>query len=163
MAEHTPDLPPEQAEAVDWYTGPGAYEANAPIRAGEQLPADVAEQVANMDAAMSPLPADMLLARMVDMDAFAGVTDLTELEGQVITDAAFMSTALGPAVGDAGTEVLMRIAAPEGTPGVITGTLSGAPSQREVVLARGTRLAVQSAVRNDQGVWEMRLVVVPGE
>jgi hypothetical protein len=162
MAEHTPDLPPEQAEAVDWYTGPGAYEANLPIRLGEELPPDVAGQVANLDAAMAPLPADMVLARMVDMDAFAGVTDLTELEGQVITDPAFMSTSLGPAIGDAGSEVRMHIAAPRGTPGVITGTLSGAPSQREIVLARGTRLAVTDARQDASGTWEMWLRVVPG-
>jgi hypothetical protein len=104
----------------------------------------------------------MVLARMVDMDAFAGVTDLTELEGQVITDPAFMSTSLGPAIGDAGSEVRMHIAAPRGTPGVITGTLSGAPSQREIVLARGTRLAVTDARQDASGTWEMWLRVVPG-
>ena len=161
MAEHTPDLPPEQAEAVDWYTGPGAYEANAPLRNGETLPADVAEQVANLDAAMAPLPADMILARMVDMDAFGGVTDLASLEGRVITDQAFMSTSLGPAIGDAGSEVQMHIAAPRGTPGVVTGTLSGAPSQREIVLARGTSLAVNRAVQDAEGGWQVWLTVVP--
>ena len=111
---------------------------------------------------MAPLPADMILARMVDLDAFPGVDDLTSLEGQVITDPAFMSTSLGPPVRDAGSEVQMRIAAPEGTPAVITGTLSGAPGQREIVLARGTQLAVTKAVRDGDGNWEMWLMALPG-
>ena len=95
------------------------------------------------------------------IDAFGGVTDLASLEGQVITDQAFMSTSLGPAIGDAGSEVQMHIAAPRGTPGVVTGTLSGAPSQREIVLARGTSLAVNRAVQDAEGGWQVWLTVVP--
>jgi hypothetical protein len=115
---------------------------------------------------MSPLPADMTLSRMVDKDAFPGISNLSSLKGKILTDPAFASTSLGPPTRDAGSEVLMHIAAPKGTRAVITGTLSRAPSQREVVLARGTRLAVSrvQAVKSGQFLqWEMWLTAVPDE
>lgn len=161
LADHTPDLDEAQREAVDWYTGPGAYEANAPLRRGEQLPADVAAQVRALDSAMGPLPADLVLSRMVDVDAFPGVSDLTSLAGSEISDQAFISTSLGPPTRDAGTDVQLHIAAPKGTPAVITGKASRLPKQREVILARGTRFAVTRAEQGDDGRWELWLTVVP--
>lgn len=160
---HTPDLTPEQAAAVTWYTGPGAYEANGPIRSGADLPDDVAKQVAALDSAMQPLPEDLQLTRMTDLGAFPGTVDLTSLAGQMIADPAFISTSLGAPVKDAGTDVLMHIGAPKGTPAVITGDLSKMPKQREIILARGTRLAVTRVEQGDNGLWEMWLMVIPGE
>jgi hypothetical protein len=161
-ADNTPVLSHEQAEAVGWYTGPGAYEANGTIRSGGKLPPDVAAHVAALDSAMSPLPTGLVLARMVDLDAFKGVSKPFALKGKVIADPAFASTSLGPPTRDAGSEVLMHIRAPKGTPAVITGTHSGAPSQREVVLARGTKLAVSKAVQRSDGTWELWMTAVPG-
>lgn len=164
LAAHTPDLPADQAAAVDWYTGPGAYEANAPLRSGEALPADVAAQVAALDSAMSGLPTDLVLTRGVWLDGFpGGEAGLPALAGQVITDAAFMSTSLGSVAADVGGDLVMHIAAPEGTMAVITGTLSDAQGEREVVLARGTQLAVTEVVQDADGEWQMWLMAVPGD
>jgi ADP-ribosyltransferase exoenzyme/2'-5' RNA ligase superfamily len=172
LADHTPDLDETQTAAVKWYTGPGAHEANASLRSGTPLPDDIAGSVAALDSAMSPLPADMDLARIVELNAFPGTTDLTTLTGSEIADDAFASTSAGPPSGDMQGDVLMHIAAPEGSPGLITGTVSNLPKQREVVLPRGTRLAVTKVEAVDGNTarwaysaqaWEMWLTVLPDD
>lgn len=170
IASNEPHLDDRQREAVGWYTGPGAVDANMPLRRGETLPPEDAAHVAALDSAMSPLPADLTLTRVVGSDAFGGTAGLSGLKGKMISDPAFSSTSLGPASRDMWGDVLMHIAAPAGTPAVIAGTLSRMPKQREVILPRGVKLAVAKVapVKGPQGgsgtpEWEMWLRVVPGE
>lgn len=170
MAGNEPSLDDRQRAAVGWYTGPGAVDANMPLRRGEALPPEDAAHVAALDSAMSPLPADLTLTRVVGSEAFGGTAGLRALKGKMISDPAFSSTSLGPASRDMWGDVLMHIAAPAGTPAVIAGSMSRMPKQREVILPRGVKLAVAKVTpaKGPQGAsgapeWEMWLRVVPGE
>lgn len=159
LKDNAPDLTAEQRETLQWFTGSGSGAVNWQLRDGRELPDVLAAKVAELDEMMAPLPADLVLDRVVGASAFGGA-DLEGLAGQVITDPAFQSTSLGGAsLGRQG--VIMRIAATEGTPAILGGPLTAVPAEREVLLARGTQLAVQSVELMPDGQWEMLLTVVP--
>ena len=158
-------LTPEQYQAVEWYTGSGSDAVNLRFRQGASvadLPEDalgvnIRAEVAALDSAMSPLPADLVLDRVVGADAFGGEDELGGLAGKVITDQAYQSTSLGGPARSSG--VRMHIAAPAGTPAVVIGN-KFVVGEREVLLARGTQLAVSQAEEVD-GQWHLYLTVVP--
>lgn len=169
LADNTADLAPAQREAVKWYTGAGSSFTNWRLRQGAELPGDIAGYVKELDSAMSPLPADLVLTRMVgqgvfgDADPVAYATDLSDLAGSLIRDGGYTSTSLGgPTRGAGGKGVLMHIAAPEGTPAMIIGNLSSNPDEREILLGRGIELAVSKMERAANGYgWEAWLTAVP--
>lgn len=160
LIDNQPDLAEEQLQAVEWYSGGGYSAANAQLRDGEGLTEYVAEKVAALDSAMAPLPQDVLLARAVEMDAFP---DGLPAAGDVISDPAFQSTSAERPDWWAGWTggVMMSITAPEGTPAVLIGELSANPGEREVLLARGTQLIVESVEQTPSGSWELSVKVVP--
>jgi ADP-ribosyltransferase exoenzyme len=169
LRDHQPSLTDAQKEALNWYTGSGSSVTNWRLRRGEGLPDDIAANVRQLDSAMAPLPADLVLTRMVgqgvfdDRDPTAFATDLSDLVGSLISDKGYLSTSLGgPSAGAESRGVLMHIAAPEGTPAIVAGNLSANPDEREILLARGTRLAVSRMERAKSGYgWEAWLTVVP--
>jgi hypothetical protein len=58
----------------------------------------------------------------------------------------------------------MHIAAPKGTPAIIIGGRSQNVAEREILLARGTKLAVSRMERAKSGYgWEAWLTVVPDD
>ena len=168
LRDHQPKLTDEQKQALDWYTGAGSSLTNWRLRRGEELPDDIAANVREIDSAMGPLPADLVLTRMVgqgvfdDRDPTAFATDLSDLVGSLISDKGYLSTSLGgPSAGAESRGVIMHIAAPKGTPAIVVGNLSANPDEREILLGRGTRLAVSRMERAKNGYgWEAWLTVV---
>lgn len=156
LTSHSPKLKPRQAGAVDRYTGDGFFDMNRQLRAGDTSHSDIAD----LDAAMQPLPDDLLLSRHVNSDAF-GKVPIEQLAGTKIRDAAYASTALGSPYGGGLGGVTMHIAAPKGTPAVLVAGLSRNPHEREVLLGRDLEMAVAKVVPNDRGGHDMYLVVLP--
>lgn len=158
------DWTPEQKQAVEWYAGSGSAMVNRRLREGADLPEDalgvnVRAEAAALDSAMSPLPADLVMERVVGADAFGGEDKIAGLTGKVITDQAYQSASLGgTSLGRQG--VVMHIGAPEGTPAVVIGNRL-VVGEREILLARGTRLAVSRAEEVD-GRWHLWAMVIPG-
>lgn len=150
-----------QKGAVDRYTGDGFLRMNRELRAGNTSDPDIKR----LDSAMRPLPDDLIVTRHVSAEAF-GLTDRTlpgvqRLAGRKITDKAFASAALGsPHAGGLGG-VTMHIAAPKGTPAIFGAALSRNPHERELLLGRGTEMAIARVAANQRGGYDMWTVVLP--
>ena len=155
------DLTPEQRNAVDSYTGDGFHDMNARLRDG----ADSDPEVARLDAAMRPLPDDLIVKRVVGFEAFGlngkTKTGIEDLQGRVIEDPAYSSTALGSPYGGGLGNVTMHIATPKGTPAVMASAVSRNPHEREVLLGRGMKVAVSRVVPNDRYGYDVYAVVLP--
>lgn len=156
-----PDLSDDERNAVDSYTGDGFFDMNQRLRDGD----DSDPEVARLDAAMRPLPDDLVVTRVVGLEAFgfngktkAGIEDL---QGRVIEDAAFSSTALGSPYGGGLGGVTMHIATPKGTPAVLASSLSRNPHEREVLLGRGLKIAVTRVAANDRYGYDVFAIVIP--
>lgn len=156
LKANKPKLKSEQVGAVDRYTGDGFFDLNKRLRAGETSD----PEIGRLDAAMQPLPDDLLLTRHVQLDAF-GKVPIDQLAGTKVRDAAYASTALGTPYGGGLGGVTMHIAAPAGTPAVLAAALSRNPTEREVLLDRDLEMAVSRVVPNQRGGYDMYLVVLP--
>lgn len=157
FSQHASRYSTSEAGAIDSYTGDGFYEVNRSLRAGHS---DIPD-VKRLDAAMRPLPADLMLTRTVNMDAFKNVSP-GDLEGHLVNDAAYASTSVGPHTYGGGLSgVTMHIVAPQGTPAILVGGDSRNASENEVILDRGTSMIVSKAVQNKYGGWDLYMIVVP--
>jgi hypothetical protein len=152
---NTPKLTRQQGRAVRSYTE-YSFGANGALRAGTEPSKASAKMMQGLDSAMQPLPDSVVLRRVVGETAFPGGIPAV---GDVIADEGYSSTSLGPDIG--GGDVRMEIVTPAGTPALVTGRYSVMPDQREVILARGTRLRVVSAEQRGSW-WNLKLEVVPG-
>ncbi len=161
LAKNKPNLPPAQAEAVDRYTGDAFLDINKALRRGDTSHPDVAL----LDAAMKPTTDDLVVTRTVGLEKFGGI-DPTQLEKMKMTDAAYSSTSAGGQYSSL-SGVTMHIAVPKGTPAVMASALSRNPHEAEVILGRGTTMAVTKVVPRQvngvtlKGLYDMYLVVVP--
>lgn len=150
LKRNAPKVPAGQADAVNRYTGDKFFQLNKALRSGDASDPDVAR----IDAAMRPAPDDMVVTRHVGADAF-GLQDndlgkVQELAGKKIRDDAYSSVSLGsPYAGGLGG-VTLHIAVPKGTPMVNAAALSSNPHEREILLGRGTRLAVSQVKPNSR-------------
>lgn len=162
LTKNAPKLPAAQRDAVNRYTGDTFLDLNKKLRGGD----DTDPEVARLDAAMRPLGEDLILTRHVQPEAF-GLTNKTlnsgieDMRGKVVTDGAYMSTALGSPYGFGIGGVTMRLVVPKGTPAVAASVLSRNPQEREVLLGRGLRVAIAKVERNDRGGWTATAVVLP--
>lgn len=109
--------------------------------------------VAALDAAMKPLPDDLLAFRRVPASAF-GQVDPKSLVGMQVRDASFFPATLAPPKGDP-TDVLLHLAVPSGTKAAPSPDTSG------VVLDRGVDMAVTRAVDRPDGGTDLYLVAMP--
>lgn len=155
-----PDLPEEQAGAVDSYTGDAFLDINRKLRSGAGAEDD--ETVQQLRAAMRPTPDDLILTRTVNLDAF-GTVRIEDLAGMKVKDAGFSSSSLGLAYGGDLGNVRMRIAVPKGTPAVFAPRYSRNPDEREIILPDGMEFAVASVTKNDRFGYDMTLIVLPKE
>jgi len=153
---NTPKLTRQQGRAVRNYTE-YSFGVNGALRAGAEPSPASAKMMQGLDSAMEPLPSSVVLRRIVGENAFPGGIPSA---GEVIADEGYSSTSLGPDIG--GGDVRMEIVTPAGTPALVTGRYSVMPDQREVILARGTRLRVVSAEQQAGGRWDLVLEVVQG-
>lgn len=167
-------LPGDVQEQIRLYTG-GAYRGtNQALRTGVFSGANgkvQREMVSALDTAIkqSTVPEDVIVSRVVNTDAFklAKGKTLSDLTGTVFSDKGFLSTALGKAPtgpGFGGKNVSMEITVPKGTHAIWTRPLSQFKNERELLLARSERLAIDSVEQNTRtGKWLIKASVVPSK
>lgn len=139
---------PEQRKAAGSFA-PDAKAINEDLRAGH---AD-APGVKPMDAAMKPLPEDLVLHRSVPAEAFGDV-DPASLQGMKVRDAGFAATQLD-AHEPSADDVRMFIAAPQGSRAVVN------PGTGEVYLDRDSEMVVSRVEKNPAGGHDMYLTLLP--
>lgn len=115
----------------------------------------------------SLVPEDVKVVRALRADAFGGEDKLRELAGTIYQDKGYMSTSLADKVSSSvysvADAVEMEIVVPKGTRAVYMAGNSYLRSERELLLDRGTKLAVQSATYDERKKkWLVKAVVVPG-
>lgn len=136
--------------AVRSYLDGDWKQVNAALRAGKD-----SDGVAEIDAAMRPLPDDVVLRRQIPADVF-GQVPLGDLPGLKLRDAAYASTSLdSPGLRSKPGVVTMHIAAPAGTSALVN------PDDGEILLARDTEVAISRVVQNKQGGWDVYGSVLP--
>lgn len=171
-------LGPKAAKVMDDYAKGTAYTANAVLRGQKTYlgrPIDARTKTytkgftKDMDKMMdnSIIPEDVRVVRSVRMDAFGGPEELQKLAGGIYQDKGYMSTSLAEkvssAVYDVKDAVEMQIAVPKGTRGIYMAGESYLKHEREMLLDRGTRLAVQSVTFDEKRkTWRVVATVVPG-
>lgn len=165
------DLTAEQVAALQRYQSAG-YQGINPLLRGSRLPAarakDLRDEIARIDSALVPAPADLSVFRGVEIDAF-GVNDvdaLPTLVGKTFTDDGFMSTALGTSPPQAfkGKQVMMKVNVPKDTPSYFmpnVATDARMRAERELLLGHGRSFVVKSAKYNGRsGVWDLVVDVI---
>lgn len=161
LGDRRPNLSPEVEGAVDRYTGDTFMEINKALRGGDDSHPDVAR----LDQAAVPTDTDLIVTRTVGMDAFGDVNP-EDLAGMKVTDAAYASTSLG-AQHSSLAGVTMHIAVPKGTPAIYASAISRNVNEAEMILPRGTSMAVTKVVPRTvngqvlKGLYDMYLVVLP--
>lgn len=165
------DLNEEQARLVD-PAGGMLLDVNDRLQEGRPLNERERGQQKQVDALMKPLPEDVQLNRSVSGAAF-GITSrdigpsLEAMKGKVITDKTFASTSLdtpSEVEPDSYGPIEMHIAAPAGTRAAVVAPKGDADwlAGREVILARGQRLAITDVQPNSSGDgWDVHAIVIP--
>lgn len=166
------------AQAMDDYAKGTAYTANAVLRGQKTYrgrPIDARTKAytkkftkevdAMMDA--STIPQDVRVVRAVQADAFGGIDELQKLVGGIYQDKGYMSTSLAEKVSsniyNVKDAIDMEITVPKGTRALYMAGESYLRSERELLLDRGTRLAVQSVNYDERSKkWKLIATVVPG-
>ncbi|WP_433067404.1 hypothetical protein [Dactylosporangium sp. CS-033363] len=135
---------------VERYLAPDGWrDTHAALRAGE-----IPDGLDDLDAALRPLPDDLVVTRQVPADAFGRISDLGQLEGLKLHDAAPIAASLHSDAGPAKGMISMRIAVPAGTRAIVD------PQGRGVTLDRDLDLAITRAKRNQAGGWDVSAVAI---
>lgn len=161
------------AKTVDQYAKGTAYSVNATLRGAKtdaRTKAYAKTFTKNMDNMMdaSLVPEDVRVVRAVQADAFpGGVAALKDLAGGIYQDKGYMSTSLAEKVSSSVYNVKdaidMEITVPKGTRALYMAGESYLKSERELLLDRGTRLAVQSVTYDERSKkWKVVATVLPG-
>lgn len=165
-------LPKEVQEQIHMYTGGGYRGTNRSLRDGKFTGTNgpiQREMVAELDKAMrvSAVPETVKVSRVMTSDSFTipKGKSMSDLVGTVQQDKAFMSTSVGKALTSSGfrtKNVTMEIIVPKGTPAIWTRPVSQFKAERELLLDRGTRLAIEAVEQNTRtGQWLIKATVVP--
>ncbi|MDR6868709.1 hypothetical protein J2Y69_003333 [Microbacterium resistens] len=156
--------------AASVYSG-GSYRPwNGNLRRGKGTPSgDWVEQTKHLDEAMQPMPEDVIVRRGSGLDAFADALGIRHgsipphdprgLVGSIQMDYGYMSTSVGQTAAFGG-DLALEIKVPAGYPSIWLSPDSSYPSERELLLARGTRLFIHSMERKN-GVWHVQAEVIP--
>jgi hypothetical protein len=166
------------AKVMDDYAKGTAYTANAVLRGqktyrGRTIDARTKTYTKgftkDMDKMMdaSLVPEDVKVVRAVQADAFGGIEELKKLAGGIYQDKGYMSTSLADKVsGDiynVKDAIDMDITVPKGTRALYMAGESYLKNERELLLDRGTRLAVESVTYDERTKkWKLKATVVPG-
>lgn len=166
------------AKVLDDYAKGTAYTANAVLRGqktyrGRTIDARTKTYTKgftkDMDKMMllSIIPEDIRVVRAVQADAFGGIDELKKLAGGIYQDKGYMSTSLAEKVSssvyDVKDAIDMEIIVPKGSRGIYMAGESYLKSERELLLDRGTRLAVESVTYDERKKkWLLKATVVPG-
>lgn len=166
------------ARVMDDYAKGTAYTANAVLRGqkayrGRTIDARTKTYTKkftkDMDKMMdaSVVPEDVRVVRAVQADAFGGIEELQKLAGGIYQDKGYMSTSLAEKVSgkmyDVKDGIEMEINVPKGTRAIYMAGESYLKNERELLLDRGTRLAVESVKYDEKAKkWKLKATVVPG-
>jgi hypothetical protein len=171
-------LSTKAAQAMDDYAKGTAYTANAVLRGqktylGRAIDARTkaytkkfTKEVDNMmDASL--VPEDVRVVRTVSPEAFGGLDKLRGLQGGVYEDKGYMSTSLAEKVNgkiyDVKDGIEMEIEVPKGTRALYMAGESYLKNERELLLDRGTKMAVQSVEYDEKRKkWKVKATVIPG-
>lgn len=135
--------------AATTYFNGGHAEVNQALRAGN----DNYPGIKAMDAAMQPLPDDIIVTRRVPIRSLGDATPEQLLNFRV-ADAGY--TAGSVATMDSGPDdVLMHIAVPKGTKAAIN------PDNGAIVLDRGLEMSILHVAPNERGGKDMFLIATP--
>ncbi|AWY05692.1 ADP-ribosyltransferase domain and MuF-like fusion protein [Microbacterium phage Percival] len=162
----------EGRDAARLYSGGSYREWNGNLRHGKGTPSgDWIENTKHLDAAMQPTPEDVIVRRGSGLDAFADALgirhgsipphDPKKLVGSIQMDYGYMSTSVGQKAAFGG-ELALEIKVPAGYPSIWLSPDSRYPGERELLLARGTRLFIHSMERKG-GVWHVQAEVIPAD
>lgn len=169
---------PASKDWVEGYIQGTAYQTNAVLRGQStylnkpidaRTKAYVKKNTKTADGLFdkSLVPEDVKVVRAVRMDAFGGEDKLRNLAGTVYQDKGYMSTSLADKVSSSiysvADSVDMEIVVPKGTRALYMAGNSYLRSERELLLDRGTRLAIQSATYDERKkTWKVIATVIPG-
>ncbi len=143
----------------EWFGGPEPTHANA-----NEVRRTIEENAALFDQAISnPLPESIDMKRGLEkidfmLDPSEGINDPIDLIGEDFTEQGYMSGSLGAesAFNDPRFQYRLQIDVPEGYNALWMGTNSLYPTQREIILPRGTKLVFTDAVQDpDTGAWDL--------
>lgn len=166
------------AKAMDDYAKGTAYAANAVLRGQKTVfgraidprtktyaKGFTKEVDKMMDASL--IPEDVRVVRALGADAFGGLDKLKDLAGGIYQDKGYMSTSLAEKVSksvyDVKDAVEMEINVPKGTRALYMAGESYLKTERELLLDRGTRLAVESVTYDERKkTWKVVATVLPG-
>jgi hypothetical protein len=176
-------LLPDARKVTDTYTSNAAYSINAILRgqskvfdknpiSGQQR--TVAKNIVpKLDAMMdkSKVTEAVQVVRGVELNAFGGEEALLKLVGKTYRDRGYLSTSLNNKldtsvydVAASGVPVEMKITVPQGTRALYLGEESDTLGERELLLDRGTKMALQTATYNPRRkLWEVTATVLPGK
>jgi hypothetical protein len=168
-------LDPMAAQRMKEYIDGVAYSVNAVLRKINRFGSDDRTKVftkkftKDLDKMMdkSLVPEDVRVIRSVQKAAFQGIDieDLKSLEGTIYSDKGYMSTSLAEKASrdlyDVTDAVNMEIVVPKGTRALYLAGESRIKSERELLLDRGTKLAIQSVTKDKAGKWLIKATVVP--
>lgn len=166
------------AQVLDDYAKGSAYAVNSVLRGAKAIRGRAIDArtkayskkfTKDMDKMMdaSIIPEDVRVVRALGADAFGGLDELQKLAGGIYKDKGYMSTSLAEktskGIYDVADAVDMEIIVPKGSRGVYMAGESYLRSERELLLDRGTNLAVKSVTYNERTKrWQVKATVVPG-
>lgn len=172
-------LSPEERKALRDYGQEAHAEVNGALRSGGTPSTDVASDIANLDSALrrAVVPEDVAVYRRMSSPELTALFHSFDFQGAQIQDDGFTSTTADKDIlGELDLEhlqgdhdfmtnlpIVAQINVPAGTNGAYLGSLSSAPEEQELLLARGTTFEVRGAILGPDDVLQMVLDVVPPE
>lgn len=157
-----PPLTKAEKEALTDYTGSTYRQINRTLRTDYPLSKSmVGDTIRGMDAAFkkASLAENVAVTRGMGMDAFGDITTLKGMVGGVFEEKGFLSTTLKDKPDFSG-EVILDFVVPKGYPAISVGEFSHVAKERELLLKRGSKLAIQSVERKGTK-WLVKATLVP--
>jgi hypothetical protein len=159
MRQHdSPAAHSSEAPGVHAYTGSSYHNVNGFLRGsfdnaeGRHLANNMAQEMFGRQ-----LKTDMLLYRRTDLASLAPGGDVRALQGTILRERGYTSSAAGRTKWSGDTHMIIR--ANKGTRAMWVDNISMHPGEQEVILDRDARFYVH-AVRQQGGGWEMDVELV---
>ncbi|MET8965584.1 ADP-ribosyltransferase, partial [Streptomyces sp. NPDC004074] len=164
------NLDPTAQKSLKNYTGetfPSYHDMNGYLRGshGYGPHPEVLHDIDQMDKVMSsrPVPDTIMVARGTDL-GYLNLGSPAEMLGQTFPDKGYTSTSLGnhPVSTFEGKEAILRLRVPKGTPALWLEKVSHFDvTERELLLARGTKFKVTRVFMDSRGQWQVYGEVLP--
>ncbi|MFD1663354.1 ADP-ribosyltransferase, partial [Streptomyces caeni] len=168
--DYVDNLDPVAQQSLRDYTGetfPSYHDINGYLREikGYGPQPEVLHDIDQMDKVMStrPVPDNIMVARGTDL-GYLKLGSPAEMLGQTFPDKGYTSTSLGnhPVKTFEGKEAILRLRLPKGTPALWLEKVSHFDvTERELLLARGTRFKVTRVFMDAKGQWQVYGEVLP--